>query len=147
MSKPTLPSSLIKPSMDTRFYIDFDWWRETGQDLHTLLMQLCEEYGGADAAAIAPDAAVDWVDPQTGEVRRVDGLMYVVLSRCSQHEEFITERTALVEAIFRALLASGNRPMTPTELAQRVGRPPDVILRTLSGRQVYKGIRPYVEED
>lgn len=145
MPTPTLPASLIKPTRDTQFYIDLNWWAQSGQDLRMVLMQLCEEFGDAEAA-VDVEREVDWIDPQTGEVQRVDGLMYTVLSRCSQHSDFITSRTALIEAVFRALLAGGNRPMTPVELAERTGRSADMILRTLSGRVIYKGIRPYTGE-
>jgi hypothetical protein len=32
--------------------------------------------------------------------------------------------------------------MSAIELGKAINRPPDTILRTLSGMQVYKGIRP-----
>jgi hypothetical protein len=51
----------------------------------------------------------------------------------------------LVDAIFRIFLASGNTPMTPIELAQQLGRPPDIILRVLTGEQIYRGLRPTIE--
>jgi hypothetical protein len=48
-------------------------------------------------------------------------------------------------AVLTVFLANGNTPLTPKELGERLGRPPQMILRTLSGRRVYKGIRPYIE--
>jgi hypothetical protein len=39
-------------------------------------------------------------------------------------------------------LANGNTPMTPKELGDAIGRSPTVILKTVSGGRVYKGIRP-----
>ena len=50
----------------------------------------------------------------------------------------------LVHAVFRVFLADGNTPLSPTELAERLGRPAPTILRTLSTPRVYKGIRPYM---
>jgi hypothetical protein len=50
----------------------------------------------------------------------------------------------LVDAVLRVFLANGNTPQTPRELGEKLGRRPETILRTLSGRQVYKGIRPYI---
>ena len=53
--------------------------------------------------------------------------------------------TTLVDAVFRYFLANGNVPMTPVELAAHLGRPPELILRTLSGERIYRGLRPYAE--
>jgi hypothetical protein len=60
-------------------------------------------------------------------------------------EGFISPHTTLVDAIFRIFLANGNIPMTPLELAQITGRSPDLILRVLTGEQIYRGLRPIVE--
>jgi hypothetical protein len=35
--------------------------------------------------------------------------------------DFITDNTALVDAVFRVFLANGNRPMSPLELEQEIG--------------------------
>jgi hypothetical protein len=50
-----------------------------------------------------------------------------------------------VDAVFRLFLANGNLPMTPVELADRLGRQPMTVLKLLSGRRVYKGLRPCME--
>ncbi len=144
MSRPIAPSSsLTKPAFDAKFHIDYDWWEHSGQDLEVYLtQQLCE----AHRASIADDpnlqTVVDWVDPVTGQVSQQNRLSYLLLSHCSQLPDYITERTSLVDAVFRVLLASGNRPMSPAELAQRTGRSPETIFKTLSGRTVYRGLRP-----
>jgi hypothetical protein len=39
-------------------------------------------------------------------------------------------------------LTNDNIPMTAEELGARLNRPPQTILRTLSGPRVYKGLRP-----
>jgi hypothetical protein len=91
------------------------------------------------------DEKVDWVDPDTAEVQQVDGLQHVLITHCAKEPDFISERTALVDAVFRIFLANGNTPLTPVELAERLGRPPETILRTLSGMRVYKGLRPCPE--
>ncbi len=51
---------------------------------------------------------------------------------------------SLVDAVFRVFLTNNNYPLTPIELAARINRPAMTILRTLTGAQVYKGIRPYL---
>jgi hypothetical protein len=35
--------------------------------------------------------------------------------------------------------------MSPVELAQISGRAPDIILRVLTGEQIYRGLRPLLE--
>lgn len=146
MSRPTIPStSLVKPTLDTRFHIDYEWWERSGEDLRLYMLQhLCEAHR-QELADNEPQGEVDWVDPETGEVKRVNHLYYTLLRHCSQQPDYITERTSLVDAVFRALLAVGNRPLTPVELASYIHRPADMILRTLSGRTVYKGLRPVVD--
>jgi hypothetical protein len=49
-----------------------------------------------------------------------------------------------VEAVFRLLLVNGNQPMSAAELAKKLGKSADTILRTLGGQHVYRGIRPLV---
>ena len=88
---------------------------------------------------------MDWVDPETAEVQRVDGLQHTLINYAAKTPDFITVRTTLVEAIFRTLLANGNAALTPAELGERLHRPPVTILKTLSGIRVYKGIRPCPE--
>jgi hypothetical protein len=64
---------------------------------------------------------------------------------CSKREGFITTNMPLLEMMFRLFLANGNLPMTPTELAQQSGRPAELILRVMTGEQIYRGLRPIVE--
>ncbi len=132
--------SLVKPTLNTPFHIDFDWWRQSDQEWRVHLRScLPPEY--QQAFADADTEEVDWVDPETAEVQRVDGLQHALINYATNNEDFITERTTLVESIFRILLANGNLPLTPTELGERLSRPPMTILRTISGIRVYKGIR------
>jgi hypothetical protein len=85
---------------------------------------------------------VDLIDPETAEVTQVDALQHLLITRYSLRDDFITQTTSITESIFRLLLANGNTPMTALELAERLGRPPETVLRMLSGKRVYKGIRP-----
>lgn len=146
-SRPPVPSSsLTRLTLETRFHIDYDWWEHSGQELRLYLLQhLCEPHRHEFAMESPDDVRLDWVDPQTGRVMTVDRLNFVLLTHCSRQPDFVTERTALVDAVFRVLLSSGNLPMTPAELAVRTGRSADMILKTLSGKTVYKGLRPVSE--
>jgi hypothetical protein len=137
--------SLVKPSLQTRFHIDFDWWRKNDRDWRVYLRgNLCPEHQAA-FAELNGDNMVDWVDPDTAEVQRVDGLQHVLISHCARQAGFITEHTTLVDAAFRLFLANGNQPMNSVELSERLGKSPETILRTLSGMRVYKGIRPCLD--
>jgi hypothetical protein len=137
--------SLVKPTLQTRYHIDFDWWGQSDRDWRVHLSSLlCPEHQEAFSDFKA-DEMVDWVDPDTAEVQRVDGLQHVLISHCAKEEGFISERTALVDAVFRLFLANGNDPMTISDLAERLGRPPSVLLKTLSGGRVYRGLRPVME--
>src|SRR5687767_12129642 len=107
-----------------------------------MAQHLCSEHREG-ASAFKSDER-DWIDPATGQVVRVDELRYTLLAHCSLQPDYITERTSLVDAVFRALLAGGNRPMTPIELAEKTGRSADTILRTLSGDVIYRGLRPQI---
>ena len=88
---------------------------------------------------------VDWVDAETAEVQQVDGLQHVLITHCARLPGFITDRTAMVDALFRIFLANGNEPLSTQELAAQLNRPPLIILKVLSGGQVYRGIRPLLD--
>jgi hypothetical protein len=133
--------SLVKPTLKTCFHIDFDWWQKNDQDWHVYLRNyLCQEHQKA-FADVCETAQVDWVDQQTAEVQRVDGLQHILISHCAKQDDFITQQTAVVDGMFRIFLANGNQPLTAEELGAILGRPALTILRTLSGPRVMQGIR------
>jgi hypothetical protein len=134
------PRILNRPTADTKFYVDFDWWKESEMDLKTYLYQRLPI---GDLTSLESDLdEVDLVDPETGEVRRVDGFEYSLQTFFSQLPDDFISRTSVVDAVFCVLLANGNRPLTIRELAKEVDRAPDVLLKTLAGSQIYQGIRP-----
>lgn len=135
--------SLLKPNTKTPFHIDFDWWKKSERDWHVFLRTLlCAEHQEA-FANVEEGEMVDWVDPQTAEVKPVDGVQHALMSHCALLPEFTSERTAVVEAIFRTFLVNGNVPMSAEDLSKRLGRPADIILKTIAGPRVYRGLRPY----
>ena len=134
--------SLVKPTTKTRYHIDFDWWSQHDRDWRVYLRSfLCPEHQQAFANIDAFEQ-VDWVDPDTAEVQRVDGLQNVLITHCAKENSFITLHSTLVDSAVRIFLANGTTPLTPEELAEQLGRDPVIILRTLSGPRVYKGLRP-----
>ncbi len=135
--------SLVKPTLDTPFHIDFAWWQAHSRDWRVYMHRLlCPEHQAQFAEW--DNSTIDWVDPETAEIHQVDGVQYVLMTHCAHQPEFLEARVPLVDAIFRVLVAHGNKPMTPIELAEELHRPiqPQTILRTLSGRRDYLGIRP-----
>lgn len=135
--------SLIKPNINTPFHLDFDWWKDMDRNWRVDLRGLlCTEHQEA-LSAYPEDQMIDWVDPDTAEVKPMDGLQYLITSHCAQQEEFLTSHTTLVDAVFRTFLANGNTPLSPEQFSLSLGRPADIILRTISGPRVYKGIRPF----
>lgn len=137
--------SIVKPTLDTPFHIDFDWWRDHDREWRVHLRSLLSpEAQEKFADIIEGDDLIDWVDPETAEVHQVDGLQHVVITHSAQEEGFLDPHTAMVEAVFRVLLKGGNAPLTVVEMGEELGRDPKQLLRLLSGVRVYRGIRPMI---
>jgi hypothetical protein len=137
---------LLRPTLDTKFHIDYEWWDREDRDLEVYLRShLCpvhqEAFAGLDATAL-----VDNVDLDTGEVTKVPGIQNILITHCAQQPDYITRQTTLVNAVFKIFLANGNVPLSAREIGERLGRQPTLVLRTFSSPRVYKGIRPFVED-
>ncbi len=144
-SAPPL-TRFIKPTLDTPFHIDYEWWARQELDLNIeLLSHLCPEHRAAYSGQPLTNK-IDWVDWITGEVKQVEGLQYIIAKHCSKEPGYIKQASTLVEAVFRVFLSSSNKPHTPRELALRLNYDPDQVLRVLSGRNVGKGIRPILPD-
>jgi hypothetical protein len=132
---------LHRPTVNTKFVIDLTWWDRMNRDFNLYLRSsLCSsclvEANEEDQLKL-----LDFVDPETAEVRHINGLWGRLISCCSQHSEFITPSTPLKEAIFRALLASGNTPLSSVELHERIGKSdPETIMRILNTGPMSYGI-------
>jgi hypothetical protein len=133
----------VKPTINTKYHIDFDWWEQQRQSLRIYLAShLCPvcKVKYADS----PPHNIDWVDPQTGEVNQVDILWDVLRTCCSQQSDYITRQTPLTVAVMLTLIANDNKPLSSVELQESLDgrKPASSILRVLSGRKIYYGIRP-----
>ncbi len=136
---------LVRPTLDTKFHIEYAWWNREGRDLDVYLRShLCPEHQER-FAQVDSGVLVDHVDLKTAEVTRVPGIQHVLIAHCAQQPDYLTPHTSLVNAIFRLFLANGNQSLSAKELGESLNRAPQMILRTLSGRRVYKGIRPVFE--
>jgi hypothetical protein len=133
----------IKPTLKTKFHIDFIWWQKQGRNFRRYLLEhVCNEC--KDIVEAEPEGqTIDWVDPETAQVFTIDWLWYIIHTNCSQQPDFIPPELPLVASVFRLFIANNNTPLTPVEIHQELQKKDaTIILRTLGGRTVYKGIRP-----
>ncbi len=137
---------LAKPGLQTLFHIDFGWWEREGRELRVDILKHIQPDFQAELDTYASQPSIDLIDPETAEVRPVDPLQHALSRYCKPLEEFLTEHTSLVDAVFHVFLANGNQPLTPEQLAQAINRPAATIMRTVAGRVVYKGLRPVYKD-
>jgi hypothetical protein len=132
----------FRRTLDTKFHIDFDWWKQRNRSMRVhLASHLCPSC--QSQYADEPPQDIDWIDPFTGEVKQVDILWDVIRDCCSQQNSFITPHTSLATAVFLTLVANDNAPLSPVELHESLtNKPASLILRTIGGRQAFFGIKP-----
>jgi hypothetical protein len=135
-------SSLIKPGLTTKFRVDLEWWKLQDQNWrNSLVTFMCPSHQALFARS--NDAKeMDLVNPETGEVSRGDGLIQTLVEHCAIQEGFISSDSPLVDSVFKVFIVNRNQPLNAIELAERIGKPADTILRTIGTTRVYKGIRP-----
>jgi hypothetical protein len=133
----------LRPTLDTPFQIDWQWFRQKGIDLNSKrLAHLCQQCRSQFQPGDSVDT-LDWIDPASGEVFQVDAISEAIMSHCQWKPDYISSATPVMTGVFRALLANNNRPMTVAQLAQRLGRTdPDTLLRVLTSGPVKEGIVP-----
>jgi len=140
LGKPS--NTRVKPTVDTKFHIDYTWWDREGRELRTYLISHLLPDQRLHFDETSANELVDFIDPDTAEVRRIDALTQA-LQIAAHDPQYINDRTMLIDAVFRIFLANGNKPLSPTELAERLhNRNAQTIVKTLAGREVYKGLRP-----
>ncbi|MBL8148264.1 MAG: hypothetical protein JNL34_17945 [Anaerolineae bacterium] len=138
---PGRPATLIKPTLDSLYHIDYEWWERSGKDLNQALIAQLPQYLRDNLSARPGETTLDYVDPATAEVTPENELM-LAIRMAAQGPEFVTPQTSITDAIFRSFAANGNQPMSVNELGVLLARPPQTILKMLSGREVYYGLRP-----
>ena len=137
------PNRRIKPTLDTQFHIDYDWWERQDLELDAYILTLIPEDKREQFQGLDSDDKIDQIDPETAEVRQVDSLAQTLQEALNDNE---FSQMPLVDAIFKVFLINGNSPLTPNELGEITDRNARTILRTLSGARVYRGLRPIVFE-
>jgi hypothetical protein len=147
MSRPKVTLSLApQVNESTRFHIDYEWWEKSTLDLRAYLIARLQALGINEINLEMDLEEVDLVDMETGEVTRVDGFQYMIQTYFQRLPEDFAQKSSLVDAVFCVLLANANQPMRVQEIAQAIGRDPDVVLRTLNGPRIYQGIAPLFDE-
>ena len=137
-------SPIARPDTKTLFHIDLTWFEKNGRDLRTEMHNaLCD-----DCRTIYPTPAdagvVDRIHPQTAEISRVDALWECIADHCGLKPGYLTPTTPLTAAIFRALLANGNQPLSSEQLQKRVGKSSALaILKLLLGSEIENGVVPF----
>jgi len=145
MQGPVKKFSLVKPTLDTPFHIDFAWWKDSDSNWRIFLHGfLCEDHqltfeGQND------NTEMDAIDPETAEIKKADALLHTLITHCAQQEEFLQGNLPLVGQIFRIFLSNGNQPLSPNQLSTLVSKPARTILITIGGQRVFKGIRPILQ--
>lgn len=138
--------SLVKPSLNTKFHVDFNWWKSHDRDwkiylrgfLCPLHQEMFKDFSDQDQ--------IDWVDPETAEVSQIDAIQNTLINHCAKDPEFLEATSALVDSVFRIFLVNGNKPLNCTELSEIINKPAEIILKTFSTPRVYKGIRPFLTQ-
>ncbi len=83
-------SLLVRPTVDTKFHIDFQWWEKEDRGWEVYLRShLCAQHQQT-YADMETGEMVDHVDPATAEVTRVPGIQHVVITHCSRQPDYIT---------------------------------------------------------
>jgi hypothetical protein len=136
------PSILVKPTLDTKFYVDYSWWERSDEDLRTYLLSHVLPEQRDHLSISEAGSVIDYINPDTAEVFQLDELQFAI-KKAAEDPNFINPQTSLVDSVFRVFLANGNTPLSPRELAEQTGRNATTILKTFSGTRIYKGIRPY----
>ena len=135
------PNYLIKPSVETKFCIDYDWWETSRDDLNVYLLTHLSQQQRANLEHRDLQEVFDYVHPETGEVFQLDALG-LAIRESAKRDDFITEHIGLIDSVFRAFLVNGNQPLNARELAEITGRAAATILKTIGGIRIYRGIRP-----
>lgn len=145
MSVAPSKSSIAKPTLNTKFHIDYEWWEKSSpDDLRVYLRSHLPDDQRERMSLVAENHMVDFVDPNTGEVLKMDELR-LAIKIAAEDPEFINTNISLVDSVFRVFLKNNNLPLSPKQLSELTGRPAETILKTLSGQRIYQGIRPYLK--
>ncbi|MBU6361407.1 MAG: hypothetical protein WCL57_11965 [Chloroflexota bacterium] len=132
----------FRPTEQTKFHIDYNWFDEKGQDVNVLIQKYLTAEQLERLGNSPNTTSYDYIDEDTGEVQHVNAAVKMIRDESAKAPDFISARTPVFEAAFRIFLVNNNKPLTTIELAAMMGRRSSDVLTQLSGRVVYNGIKP-----
>ncbi len=138
-----LKLKVARPTIETSFHLDWAWFERNHINVENVIRnqltpRVARRFPEEQAVEI-----LDYIDPETGEVFRMDALREAIMSECQWEPDYITGEIPLVQAVLRIFLANNNKSLTTNDLAQRLGRAdPETILRVLTSGGVQMGIVP-----
>jgi hypothetical protein len=120
----------------SKFYIDLRIWEQSGRNFRQEVYDaLCDEC--KQMYSLEQDQVVDHVDPETGEVKKLDVLLDCASAACTDSATFLSPKMPLTRAIFRAFIAAGNAPQSAEDIFVRIKKgSPSIILKELLSQQM-----------
>ena len=109
MARPKVTIKIPKKQLvdeNTRFFIDYGWWDETGRSLESYLQSNL----GVEASMGDTGQAIDLIDMETGEVQPLSGFEYAMQTYFNSQDDDFMQKGSVVDSIFSVLLSTGNRP-------------------------------------
>jgi hypothetical protein len=134
---------LLRPTLDTPFHIDWGWFERNQLNAESFVRgQLCYSCHQKFENGLEVEE-VDHIDPETGEVFRMDNLRESILAHCQLQPDYLAPDVPVAQAILRIFLANNNHPLSALELSQRLRRSDaESLLRLLTASGVKNGIVP-----
>jgi hypothetical protein len=127
----------------SKFYIDLKQWEQNGRNFRQEVYDgLCDEC--KQIYTLEDVRVVDHVDPETGQVTKMDALLDCASEVCGHASDFVSPKMPLTRAIFRAFIAAGNAPQSAEEIYARIkkGSPNIILKELLSAQMEADGIAP-----
>jgi len=116
--------------------------KQTENDWHVFLRSFALPGTSEVFANVKKGRRSTGIDPQTAEVKSVDGIQHALMSHCASSRIAPVRATALVEAVFRTFIVNGNMPMSAEELGKLAARQTPSE-KPLPVPRVYRGLRPF----
>lgn len=137
---------LARPTVNSYFHVDWDWFRRNKLGIKSLVHnQLCPQCLREFSEGVEVQD-VDYIDPETGEVFKINNLWEAILAHCQWQPNYLDNNMPLNQRILRVFLASNNEPMTVKALARELGLyDPNFLLRVLMASGVQNGVVPVRE--
>lgn len=133
----------LRPTIDTLFHIDWSWFERNQFNAEQVIRNQLSEKVAKRFPEGTEVATLDYIDPETGEVSRVDAMREAIMAECQWEPDYISPDLPLIQNVLRIFLANNNQPLNSVQLAQRLGRMDgESVLRLLISGIVPMGVVP-----